>query len=156
MQARFRSWWKRIIITVATYAVIVIVFIATYQFGGDWTGFNSGYGKETITKTIHGNTIAIEKLPAKTLWDWMNFLLIASVTSVVAFLSNTFNKQQKETELTITQDNQRETMLQAYIDKMSELLLEKKLRKSKSGDEIRSIALACRSTRSKNYSRNAY
>jgi len=41
-------------------------------------------------------------------------------------------------------DNQRETALQAYIDKISELLFdkEKNLRESKPGDEIRTIARA--------------
>jgi hypothetical protein len=37
-------------------------------------------------------------------------------------------------------DNQRDTALQAYIDKMSELLLDKKLRESAEDDEVRLIA----------------
>ncbi len=50
------------------------------------------------------------------------------------------NKQQHETELQIATDNQREVALQAYIDKISELLLEKKLRESTEDDEARTIA----------------
>ncbi len=45
-----------------------------------------------------------------------------------------------KTEREIAADNQREAALQAYLDKMSELLLEKKLRESAKGDEIRKIA----------------
>ena len=37
-------------------------------------------------------------------------------------------------------DNQRETALQEYIDKMSELLLQKNLRESAEEDEVRKIA----------------
>src|SRR5204863_8798191 len=37
-------------------------------------------------------------------------------------------------------DNQRETALQIYIDKMSELLLSGNLRKSREDDEVRDIA----------------
>ena len=37
-------------------------------------------------------------------------------------------------------DNQRETALQTYIDKMSELLLEKHLRTSQPEEEVRKIA----------------
>ena len=37
-------------------------------------------------------------------------------------------------------ENQRETALQAYIDKMSELLLHEKLRDSADDDEVRNIA----------------
>jgi hypothetical protein len=43
-------------------------------------------------------------------------------------------------------DNQRETALQAYIDKMSELLLEKHLRESQPNDELLKIARVCTST----------
>ena len=49
-------------------------------------------------------------------------------------------EQQAELEREITHDNQRETSLQAYIDKMSDLLLEKHLRESKPEDEVRTIA----------------
>src|SRR5205814_9715114 len=41
--------------------------------------------------------------------------------------SEASNKQQHETELQIATDNQREAALQAYIDKMSELILDKNL-----------------------------
>ena len=37
-------------------------------------------------------------------------------------------------------DNQRETAFQAYIDKMSELLLHEKLRDSTEEDEVRNVA----------------
>jgi hypothetical protein len=43
------------------------------------------------------------------------------------------------TERGIAIDKQREDALQAYIDKMSELLLEKDLRKSGEDDEVRKI-----------------
>jgi hypothetical protein len=45
-----------------------------------------------------------------------------------------------QTEREIAQDNQREAALQEYIDKMSELLLEKDLRKSGMDAEVRTIA----------------
>src|SRR5260370_24542111 len=47
---------------------------------------------------------------------------------------------QKEVEQEVATDNQRETLLQAYIDKMSELLVEKQLHKSAPEDELREIA----------------
>ncbi len=49
-------------------------------------------------------------------------------------------EQQAELERELTRDNQRENLLQAYIDKMSELLLEKNLRESSPEDEVRTIA----------------
>lgn len=47
-----------------------------------------------------------------------------------------------QTEREIAQDNQQEAALQEYIDKMSELLLNRKLRESAAGDEVRTIAHA--------------
>ncbi len=49
-------------------------------------------------------------------------------------------QQRDQTERDIALDNQREAALQAYIDSMSALLLEKDLRKSKESDEVRTIA----------------
>ena len=49
-------------------------------------------------------------------------------------------EQQAELERELTRDNQQEILLQAYIDKMSELLLESKLRESAEDDEVRKIA----------------
>ena len=49
-------------------------------------------------------------------------------------------QQRAETEREIAIDNQREATLQAYIDKMSELLLHENLRDSAEKDEVRRIA----------------
>lgn len=49
-------------------------------------------------------------------------------------------EQQAELERELTRDNQREILLQAYIDKMSKLLLEENLRESSPEAEVRKIA----------------
>ena len=49
-------------------------------------------------------------------------------------------KEREKLERESREDNQREVALQAYLDKMSELILEKKLRDSAEEDEIRKIA----------------
>lgn len=51
-----------------------------------------------------------------------------------------FNAQQSKQSDKENKDNQREEALQAYIESMSELLLEKKLSESKPDDEVRTIA----------------
>src|SRR5260370_16288603 len=48
-------------------------------------------------------------------------------------------EKRAQTERDIALDNQRETALQSYIDKLSELLLHEKLRESKPEDEVRKI-----------------
>ena len=51
-------------------------------------------------------------------------------------------EQRSKTERYIALDNQLENRLQDYLDRMSELLLEKNLRKSMPDDEVRYIAQA--------------
>jgi uncharacterized protein YjbI with pentapeptide repeats len=102
----------------------------------EWTGFSNYIGK--INKDDRG----------KTLWDWMGLLIIPLV---LAFGAYWLNKAEKANELKIAEqrnksdqeiaiDRQREQALQTYIDKMTELLLDKSLRESKINDEVRVVA----------------
>ena len=145
MGARFRSWWQQIKqhwVTMLVVAIILVVAIALiivgYRF--DWTGFN-------------GNK------SGKTLWDWLQLLIIPAVLAVAGFWFNQIQKdrdkkaeeaqkqreedaarEREELERESREDNQRETVLQAYIDKMSELLLKEGLRESQPEEEVRKIA----------------
>lgn len=78
----------------------------------------------------------------------MQLLIIPVVLAIASYMfSLTINKnerkaadQRNQTEREIAQDNQRETALQEYIDKISELLLRENLRKSQVKDEVQIIA----------------
>lgn len=76
----------------------------------------------------------------KTLWDWLQLLASLAIPVVVGFGAVWFTTRQGKVADVENKDNQRETALQAYIDKMSELLLEKHLRDSQPEDEVRKIA----------------
>jgi uncharacterized protein YjbI with pentapeptide repeats len=140
---RFGLWWLKIkqhliiatAITVVFFALIILTF-AVYKFGWDWTGFNGGYGQVTT----HTSTKDTVLPPAKTLWDWLNLLGLFTIPVVVGLGTIWFTTQQGKVSDAKNKDNQRETALQAYIDNMSELLLEKGLRKSNLEDEVRTIA----------------
>src|SRR5258708_7538098 len=155
--ARFSIWWQnnkwRVLIGVAIIVVFIAFAFLVYIFGWNWTGFNGGYHKITTTRTTHGAITTTEQPPTKTLWDWLQLLTALAIAVVVGFgvawfttkqtqASEAANKQRHETELQITSDNQREAALKAYIDNMSELLLEKNLRNSQPEDEVRTIARA--------------
>lgn len=122
-----RSWWQQIKQRRVTILVVAIILVATialiivgYRF--DWTGFN-------------GNSKS-----GKTLWDWLQLLAALAIPVVVGFGVVWFTARQGKVADAENKDNQRETALQAYIDKMSELILEKKLRDSAEEDEVRNIA----------------
>ena len=147
-----RSWWQktkqhRVAIVVVVIVLVVVVTIVGYWF--DWTGFN-GYNKVTIIHTISvinaGTVTKTEEYqPGKALWDWLQLLIIPFVLAVGALLFNLANTrtEQKITDKRykndqdIAADKQREDLLQTYLDRMSELLLNKHLRTSDSKDEVR-------------------
>src|SRR5260370_20314163 len=157
MASRLRPLWQQMqqhrLLTLVIIVVLIALIafaIAVWRFGWDWTGFNGGYSQMTTTSTGHGTTTATVKPPGKTLLDLIQLLIVAIVLAIVAFLFNlatTRNAQKTtqwrdQTDRAIAVDNQRETALQAYLDKMSELLFERHLRESQPEDEVRTIARA--------------
>jgi uncharacterized protein YjbI with pentapeptide repeats len=92
--------------------------------GGAWSGFQS-----------------------KTLWDWMNLLMVPLILTGGALL---LNRSQRDTERQrieerssleheIETDRQQEEALQAYFDRIIELVLKEKLSKF-SPEEVRNVA----------------
>ena len=134
--------------TIVVVVIIVVIAFAIYGitllYG---TGFN-GYEQISIAHTTGAITKTEVFQPGKTLWDWLQLLIIPIVIAAAGYFFNltvSRNEQRStllrdQTEREISSDNQREAALQQYIDKMSELLLDKKLRESQPEDELRKIA----------------
>ena len=121
---RRARWW---LLGLLVAAGVLVLVIGGYGFGWDWTGLGTSPKSTTTT-------------PAKSVWDWLQFLIIpAALAGIVLW----FNWQQSKTEHQIAQGQQQETVLQGYLDRMAELLLEKNLRTSQKGDEVRQLARAC-------------
>ncbi len=146
MIAKFRSLWQQIqkhrllILVIIVVLIALVAFaMAVWRFGWDWTGFTSGASRITITSTSKGTTTAKEQQPGKTLWDVLQLLAALAIPVVVGFGAAWFTAQQGKVSERENKDNQRSKVLQDYIDKMSELLLENKLRDS-AEDEVRKIA----------------
>jgi uncharacterized protein YjbI with pentapeptide repeats len=74
-----------------------------------------------------------------TLWDWIKLLI---VPAVIAGGGLWFNAQQREREQRIANERSQDEALQAYLDQLSYLLLEKDLRKSEEGSEVLTLARA--------------
>ena len=134
--ARFRSWWQQIkihpvrtvlITFLAVVIVLIILSILGYIFNWDWTGLGP------YLSPPHSKDSDFQR--SKTLWDWLQLLIIPAVLAGAGYVINLTisrgeqeaTKQRAKTEREIAEDNQRETALQAYIDKMSELILDKQL-----------------------------
>ncbi len=133
MVAKLRSWLQTarkhliVIVFIVLIGVFVLIFLG-YWFDWDWTGFNERIGPQ-----------AQQYQPAKTLWDWLQLLGILAIPLVIGLGTAWFTTKYVQVSDAVNKDNQRETALQSYIDKMSELLLEEHLRESKPEDEVRKI-----------------
>ena len=122
MRARLRSWRQKtsktldavIISSLAILLILLVVIILGYIFNWSWAG-------------LHG----------KTLYDWLQLLIIPAVLAVGGYL---FNYTTSRNEQAIASDNQREAAMKEYFDQMSELMLHENLRKSGKDDEVRNIA----------------
>src|SRR5690242_18827727 len=106
MASKPGTWWKKIrpfrgamVVAAIVLVVGIVLIVVTYRFA--WTGFTG-----------------------KTLWDWLQLLIVPLVLVIGGFW---LSQLQKTTEQRSTRDNQHEAALQAYIDNISELLLKEHL-----------------------------
>ena len=137
MTERLLAGWQKIkrplfvaCIIAASFLVIVMIvwIIVSYLYNWGWTGLGP------YTSPSHPKDTDFQR--SKTLWDWLSLLIVPGVLSLGAIWFTSRQNHDREIAL----ENQHEVGLQAYIDSMSELLLEKNLRGSAQDDEVRQIA----------------
>src|SRR5690348_4729992 len=129
MVAGLRSWWQKTRKPIDVLGFIIVLVVAAALIFVEVRVYGTGF-------------------KGKTLWDWLQLLIIPVVLALGGYLfTYTISRNERkaadrhnQTEREIAQDNQREAVLQEYIDKMSELLLHEKLRESQPKDEVRNIA----------------
>ena len=105
--------------------IVLSLIWSAYRFNWSGTGF-------------HG----------KTVWDWLSLLIVPLVLASVALLFNHANtrterqitQQRYEQDKEIALDKQQEDILQSYLNRMSELLLEKGLGISPVDAQVRNVA----------------
>jgi uncharacterized protein YjbI with pentapeptide repeats len=79
----------------------------------------------------------------KTLWDWLQLLIVPLVLVGGGFL---FSTAQDNRQLAIEDQRAQDTALQGYLDQMSELILQKDLLESEGADPAYTLAQARTST----------
>lgn len=141
--------WKQLLAVLlrAGFVGLVIAFlagiVAAAYFASvfpEWTGF----GPPSLDAQGH-------ELPhAKTLWDWLQLLLVPMVLAVGGYLltrsENRYalklQERREEEGRKLEEQRVQDAALQAYLDQMTQLLLHEKLRTSEGDDEVRSVARA--------------
>jgi hypothetical protein len=77
---------------------------------------------------VLGVLVLIASAVDRTLWNWLDLLIIPVVLAIGGYW---FNRQQQSREFAIAEQRSQDEALQAYLDKMSELLIDGQLRKEK-------------------------
>jgi hypothetical protein len=114
-----RMWLAVFIVAIILVIALIVVVVLGYIFNWDWTGLNA----TDFTSTPQKTTRIIVYQPGKTLWDWLQLLGVLAIPVVVGIGAAWYTAQQGKVSERETRDNQRHATLQAYLDKMSELLL---------------------------------
>lgn len=148
----------RILLALAILVVMIIAFCPPVrnQFKplicDYWTGFCADTTKEESVETnakgqIQKRIEIIKYQSGKTLWDWLGLAGTLAIPVLIVILGNQFQRkdqrrveEQARTEKDIANDNLRDAALEAYIDRMSELLLDGKLISSNDNDPCRDVA----------------
>lgn len=117
---------------VGSLLILTLFILPAYLFHWDWTGFPAGTSKIEVTNPAPGNYNVALSQSGKSLWDWLSLLGTLAIPIVVGFGAAWYTAEQAKASDRENTDNQRESALQAYIDKMSELPLANHLRDSPS------------------------
>src|SRR5215203_3731732 len=120
-QPRRGVQWLTVIVAVAV-TLGILIYIG---YGLQWTGFGP---------TRAGDSVQ----PPKTLWEWLGLFIIPTMLAAGAFWLNQRQKRhdeqiqeaQKEREETAAIKRAQDEALGAYLDQMSDLMVDRDLRKS--------------------------
>ena len=78
-----------------------------------------------------------EVQPGKTLWDWLQLLIVPAILIGVSFA---WSASQSRSDNKREDRRSQDATLQAYLDQMSSLMLKEKLLTSKKSDPVRAVA----------------
>jgi hypothetical protein len=118
---------------------LTVLTVLAYRRRWRWAGF---------AEIRRDTTDDAEVQPAKTLWDWLQLLVIPLALAALAFLLNSAQssrEQRREDERTARQraiaaDAAREEVLRGYLAQMSGLMLDRRLLRSQPGADVRAVA----------------
>jgi uncharacterized protein YjbI with pentapeptide repeats len=119
-----------LVLGAATVVAVVVVLIRIGQ-QYQWTGFGESVRPKADNQEIH---------PRKTLWDWLQLFI---VPLALATLGLWFSVQQDTRQQQLEEQRAQNAALQAYLDQMSQLMLQGDLlRSSEEDSEVRTLARA--------------
>ncbi len=114
---RVKKWlaWASGLIVLFVLMIVIFTCYIPQGFCPSWMGFGS-YSAPDGTY-----------YPEKTLWDWLNLLIVPIVLGAGAYW---FSSQDRKAEQRIERQRQQEQLVASYIDRMADLMLTHGLRTS--------------------------
>jgi len=104
------------ILALGLFLLCVFLLLLVYIYPQKWTGFSG-----------------------KTLWEWLDLLLLPLVIATIVPLINVAlvksDERRRKNEEEVALDRHREEILQSYFDRMTGLILEKRLCDEETEDE---------------------
>lgn len=136
-QRRKKMIW--ILVALFLFVGCVVLILYAYQLQLAWTGFGASQGPDTYQYQF-----------AKSFWDWLQLLVVPVALSIAAYWFNRANNKMKhqmadkrdDIERTIAAENQQATLLQDYLERISDLLLARKFQDPQTSMEACNIARA--------------
>src|SRR5215208_824689 len=124
--------------TVVVAAVVVLIRVGQHY---QWTGFGESVRPKADSQEIQ---------PRKTLWDWLQLFIVPLALAAIGlwFSAQQDAHQQKieekraKSDRHIEEQRAQDAALQAYLDQMSQLMLEEHLLDSKQESDVRTLARA--------------
>lgn len=141
-----QSHWPSILLILGV--LLFISLVLGYVFGWEWVGVVE------YTRFVNGELVEIQR--QKTLWDWLDLLIIPAVLAVGAWWLNKTQREaereeaekNRKAERRIANNRREQETLDLYFDRMTELLLAEQLwersrnEKGEPEPEVRTIARA--------------
>jgi uncharacterized protein YjbI with pentapeptide repeats len=130
--------WTVLGAATAVAAVVVLIRLGQHY---QWTGFG---------ETVQSKPDDQEIQPRKSLWDWLQLFIVPLALAAIGlwFAAQQDAHQQQiedkraKSDRHIEEQRAQDAALQAYLDQMSQLMLEGDLLGSKQGSEVRTLARA--------------
>jgi hypothetical protein len=139
-QSRWRPTRRQLLWAsgIAALAFLIVV-VGGYAFPWDWTGF----GQYKVNGEVQ---------PFKSLWDWLDLLVVPIVLALGGYLFNRSESrrtqkstdEQRKLDRRIADERRQDDTLQAYLDGMAQLLTDKDrpLHRAQPGDSLSTVARA--------------
>lgn len=122
-------------------------------YWSEWTGIGADSTVSTSKEEVeqNGKIISTKRVitenfsSGKTLWDWLNTLIIPASLAILGLLFQRQQQQQSEKQAKLEKEianiGLHEEALQSYLDRLSDLLINKELISLSSDDALREVAL---------------